>query len=65
MPKGRRTEPTAPRPDRPPRRVRGGRASIEQVTKRDGRVVPFQVEKIRDAIAVALEAVGQRCRWAG
>ncbi len=59
MPKGRRTGPTAPRPDRSPRRVRRGRALIERVTKRDGRVVPFQVEKIRDAFAVALEAVGQ------
>ncbi len=31
---------------------------IERVEKRDGRLVRFQLEKIRDAVAAALEAVG-------
>ena len=36
-----------------------GRGAVERVRKRDGRLVPFQVSKIRDAMAAALEAVGE------
>jgi len=41
------------------RRRRAHASGIERVTKRDGRVVAFRPEKIRDAVAAAHDAVGR------
>jgi hypothetical protein len=49
----RRPEPPAPGP-LPPPRVR-----LEFVQKRDGRLVPFQRQKIADAVAKAMDAAGE------
>jgi hypothetical protein len=35
------------------------RARVEFVRKRDGRVVPFQRQKIADAVGAAMEAAGE------
>ncbi len=45
--------------DGPPPAAAAPRARLELVRKRDGRVVPFQRQKIADAVSKAMEAAGE------
>lgn len=50
---------TRPLGEPPERRSEPPRPRVEFVRKRDGRVVPFQRQKIADAVARAMEAAGE------